>query len=305
MKFTPRKVRTVPKRDVDHTVPLIDHIIQSWCRITLRPEDKKFPAAARDTILQSLDTEPYASQKKNYYYFDNLVRIASLLPQDSYDEDDTDRIVKVFTMPEYQSIAMGLSKNFHVKTITFHEALASISTLDDIAALGGYDSYSDVPQQDRQYVLRLIHTPKHRVKEMFATTSRVLSFQEVYSGLLSRGGKRGLYPSVSKENQATSATILAKKFKKPKKVDFYAEGEAMQKKFTSEFLDVDEEASDLMMRGVTMDAVLKFHNEAPRGYWEAVNNRMLKNEKLDIEQIYDSLSEVFDFHPDDREPPMI
>lgn len=85
--------------------------------------------------------------------------------------------------------------------------------------------------------------------------------------------------------------------------DIYGGAGLIMSCMKEQYVDMDEDATDLIMQGVSIDIVLQFHEQAPAGYWKEVAERMNSDDNLSLDTVYDELEVVFNYHPDSRELP--
>lgn len=303
-RFKARKARTVPRKDFSGDYDPVEKLMSAWGKSTRRPESAVDPDGIREEISKGLEAwNVRRVGKPNPYLLDGIARQASFLPQIEPDEYDYDRLLKVLYQRQFEDVARKLSNFFGAKPVFFGNAMESLKKNDQIASLGGFESYNTVPAEEKPYVILLFPKDLSEIEQVFEDLShRAVSFSEVHKILSDTTSS--LYPSVSKKNEVTRKSILAKqKKKKAKKVDFYEEGKKLQGAISEENLDIDEAATDLLMQGYEHRKVMAYHHQVPRGYWDDVDQVLSDNDGMDVSDVYDMLEEKYDFHPDDRTVP--
>lgn len=291
-RYTPRKATLVVRDDTTQDKSAND-ALTDWMKSNGVKEG--------DTNKIDQVVSVAKDQGLTFYKMQHVSRLASMLPHVSVDADPLDRILYVLEDPGVKSFAERQVKSMK-STMNHEQAMDSAKTMIPIIEEVTGDNGSDVPPATMMVCIAA-------GKEIIDTVVEDLPFSPGVEELAVRVQERktvasSLYPGVSKDNQFTHADYTKKqnRFTTPKKTDFYDVGEKVSNTMSKEFMDMDEEANDLLMQGYNLKEVVKFHNRAPQGYWETVAKEMDDDPDADFDQIYDKLEPQFNFHPDNREP---
>ena len=234
----------------------------------------------------------------DFYHMQYYLNLASVLPSISLDADPLDRVEYVMKDLAVKECAQRFIKHSY-PTLTHmqaeNKAQEMIPIIDDIT--GG------LGDADPAALVVCIMSRKESLIDIKEELPFTPDIYELSSRIKTTGLSSSLYPAVAKENQFTAMDYnkSKNKYTTPKKTDFYDVGEKVSSTVGKEYMDVDEEASDLLMQGYNLKEVVKFHNQAPQGYWETVSKIMDSEPDTNFDEIYARLEPQFDFHPDDRQ----
>lgn len=234
----------------------------------------------------------------DFYHMQYYLNLASVLPSIGLDVDPLDRVEYVMKDLAVKECAQRFIKHSY-PTLTHmqaeNKAQEMIPIIDDIT--GG------LGDADPAALVVCIMSRKESLKDIKEELPFTPDIYELSSRIKTTGLSSSLYPVVAKENQFTAVDYnkSKNKYTTPKKTDFYDVGEKVSSTVGKEYMDVDEEASDLLMQGYNLKEVVKFHNQAPQGYWETVSKIMDSEPDTNFDEIYARLEPQFDFHPDDRQ----
>ena len=271
---------------------------------------KKTPRDALDEWMSSMgvkscDTSLYEEvleiakdKKANFYHMQHYLHLASVIPCVAAKADPLERIILIFNDVAVRQCAQRFIKQSypilsHLQAKDKTESM--IPVIDSV--VGG------IEESDPAAIIICIMAGKDAIEsvaeelpftpDIYELASRVKDSTQSYSSL---------YPSVAKDHQFTALDYKRSqnKYSIPKKTDFYDVGEKVSSTVGKEYMDVDEEASDLLMQGYNLKEVVRFHSQAPEGYWEAVSKIMDKEPDASFDSVYDRLESQFHFHPDDR-----
>lgn len=293
-RYTPKKATLVVRDDTTQD-KFAQDALESWMSsngVEKGDTDKfdKVVAAARKDAM-------------TFYQMQHIVSLAAMIPHIAIDADPLDRVLYILDNPGVKSFAQRQVKSSR-KAMTDAQARSvatkMIPVIEDVT---GSTSHNTPPATMMVCVMSSQDDIAQVVQDLpFAPSIEELAVRLQEAVRVSSA----LYPTVSKDNQFTHSDYEKKqnKFTTPKKTDFYDVGEKVSTTMSKEFLDMDEEASDLLMQGYNLKEVVKFHNCAPQGYWETVAKEMEDDPDADFDGIYDKLQPQFNFHPDDRDPMM-
>lgn len=208
------------------------------------------------------------------------------------DQGDAQRLVRIITDSDARNAALATTGPTD-PVIAYPSEHVSIRVQEIITLLGVSEDALNEAQRRALYRIA--------ADSRTARVDRLAESATDPVDVLRKMSDSSLFPSVSEANRATtgSFTIMARA---PK--DGYSAGRREEEVTADETVEVDLEASMMIVRGYTMDQMLAYHNLAPTGYWEAVV-RTLENPAYagDPEIVYVELEQEWNFHPDQRPMP--
>lgn len=291
-RYTPKKATLVVRDDTAQDKSAQD-ALESWMSSNgvEKGDTDKF-----DKVVSLVQ-----EAKMTFYQMQHIARLAAMIPHVCAEADPLDRMLYILEDPGVKSFAERQVKSSK-KAMTDAQARRIVTQMIPVIENITGDTGSSTPPATM--MVCVMSSPgdiEHVVEDLpFSPSIEELAVRLQEASHVSSA----LYPAVSKEDRFTHADYEKKKnrFATPKKTDFYDVGEKVSTTMSKEFLDMDEEASDLLMQGYNLKEVVTFHNRAPQGYWETVAKEMESNPDADFDDIYDRLEPQFNFHPDNRDP---
>lgn len=235
----------------------------------------------------------------DFYHMQYYLNLASVLPSISLDADPLDRVIYIIKDLAVKECAQRFIKHSYPTLTHLQAKNKAQDMLPIISDITGRDP-GDV---DPAALIVCIMAGKDSLYSIAEGLPFTPDIYELSSRTKKTSSFSSLYPAVAKENQFTAAdyTKSKNKYTTPKKTDFYDVGEKVSSTVEKEYMDMDEEASDLLMQGYNLKEVITFHNQAPQGYWETVSKIMDSEPDTNFDEIYARLEPQFEFHPDDRQ----
>lgn len=292
-RYRPQKAKLVARNDIAQSQTVKDGIIQ-WLKYS--------QLSSKDTQRINEVEQIALSQGLAFYQVQHRGYLASLLPQIDNQPDPLDRLYYVLSDPAVSTLSEHRSKSTTNKPLTHQKSKdIFVEMYPFITEIVGKFDPKDIPPAT---LMVCVLADKKEISAIAEDLDFVPDVDELAFRLQEKGEKSSsLYPVVSKDNQFTIASYKKQKnkFSTPKKTDFYDVGEKVSDTMSKGLLDMDEEASDLLMQGYDLKEVVKFHNRAPKGYWEKVSSLMDEDDSLGFDEVYGKLEAEFNFHPDNRE----
>lgn len=291
-RYKPQKAKLVARDDTKKDKTAKDAVI-SWLLA--------HSMSHGDTTKLDTVAELATQHNLDFYQMQHKIYLASMLPQIMDNADPLDRLVYLLEDSAVANLAQrrlkaAMPSFSHSQSVSLYKSAFPV-----ICEITGDKDHTDYPIATQMVCILA-------GKELLLEVSQGLSFSPDINDLATRiqqtpmRRSSSLYPVVSKDKQFTALDYHKKenKYSIPKKTDFYDVGEKVSHTMSEEFLDMDEEASDLIMQGYNLKDVVRFHNQAPQGYWDKVA-KLMDDETMDFDQVYDKLEAEFNFHPDNRE----
>lgn len=261
---------------------IVDSVIDVWKNVTSREVD--VGNSVKEKISTALSQGDWENQP--WHYTESTVRSAAYLPPEPGDEDeDVTRLINVLTDEDYREWASELSLRVDCPPFLFDEIGEMLSRFDKVVKV-----FPGVPdgREESWTVWKLTDYPLKKIRAVVDDLDQP-SFSTVLSALNNYHGN--LFPSVSSENQARH------KKKVPAPSD-------LSNRDISVVVYNDLQARDMLHLGHPEERILDHHNNGvPEGYWDRVDEEVMKGVVGDLMDIYDHLEDEFNFHPEDRDVP--
>lgn len=268
-----------------------DTVVSHWITMVESPTD----TTHRERLAELIDDLDI-----NEYQLQELVRSAAFLPCLETQEDPGVRLVAVLTDHAVAQLAHSLSVMLTAKFLTHDKALKYAPSAFYIL-----DNTDGDHHPHDLYKATLAGAD--RVSSIISGLSFTPTVSDVANNVEFSATGRSLFPNTSKNRRVTRKDIenkVAKTFAPThtRSANDYDSGKKASDTVSSSVLDVDDDASELLMQGNSFDVVMSFHHSVPQGYWEAVTKAQ-NSSGMDIRDVYDMLEDKFGFHPDNRKLP--
>lgn len=300
---------------------MTDKVLGLWKTITRRPVDSPSIPVDDKVELENALVDYYDAE---YYKIFSLVQSASVMRPVMGDESDYKRLVQVFSNSNFRSKALEessrISSFIHVysekdnlmerkQEILFELGLDP----SDVINIGEYEySYlctiSEMNEEKYNSILRMI-TDSGITGKIFPSDFVKFSCeaQKAIDTNINpdpyevKEDKQSLYPS---NDHMHSQTFDENNFY-PESDITSPQRKNMEEMLYSEDMVVDLAATKMITMGVTPDDIFSYHNQAPQGYWDSVIEELDKSDDIEIEDIYRSLEDKYNWHPSQRQKPLI
>lgn len=298
-------------QDMDN--PVLDRVVSMWTKVTKRPDDSPSLGEEQSEILESA-----LSRYENSPYWElyPMVQSIALLSPSIEDESDWDRLIQAFLNDSVMEHARELSGKLNSKIITFNDVNSVSSRKRDILfELGSNDGKVD--NLDSNEISALSDLSKMS-ENIYHESLNIAIQNNTYGGMI----MPSVVVEISKDNSQNylhperyeiteSPTQIA--YDVVKNSDFsneaqlpktdYSDSRKIEELLYSDEMEMDSDATSMVNYGYAIDDIISFHNQAPKGYWNDVEEAVNENGGK-LQQAYDKLKEKYDWHPSQREKPI-
>lgn len=265
-----------------------------WAKITERP--------AREQPDRAFIKE-YRRMRNLGFSHDSLIQNlsgASRVRPVGRDSMDTKRAIKAMTLEKAEIFAAAaLDEGLPIITWEYVEKKQHLCTLSEIAkSLDMSIAEWNSSESDSAAIITQTITS--------GDLAKAVQYTEAISG------KDWILPSdIVRWRRAWEKGQQIKAVANDKR-DTYGAGTTEREKISKLLLTADKESERLLLLGCPYDAIEKFHNEAPEGYWETFNSQLeelivLDEEDVSVddlrEDVVEALKGKYDWQPSDREIP--
>lgn len=277
-----------------------DIVVKVWdmYATATRRANHDIPEGVTDELREAL--EPWKNMP--FHKLSDIIRSSSYLSPHEGDDDDYKRLIDVLTTSRSRMVANRLSKDLRSSPIPYSTRSSIAERIDGVLDTFGADSIEDYPDDDAAAIYQLARIPKHVFEDSYTRTcaaveklDRDIRPRDVITMEKSRlslfpGTDEDLYRNIVKKQR--------------NRTNEYDAGRIEDDLLASYEFEADVEASEMADEGFPLNDVRMFHEDVPRGYWEAVVDFLESDESSgDPEEAYEHLKEEFKFHPSMRDRP--
>lgn len=293
MRYQPRLVQPV---STPATVPDPDQVAtiwRIWTQASSRDDRMDLHDNYRELIDQALTQGNWETQPG--YLLERVVRAGAYLPPVPGDDDDIQRLLSVLSSEEKRDKALDEAKSVTSLPFLFSELSEIIGMYSQTMTILGKDKVDSDEEQDAVWELTtypddIVHSICEQLREEQEDTSPV----HVLNIVKERNST--LFPVTSRENRARPRP-------KSKSSADAAYSSARTLDEVSVLVRNDLQGRDMVKDGYPIDVITSHHGNVPEGYWERVDEEIVKPDSGDLMDIYDALEDEFNFHAEDREVP--
>lgn len=253
----------------------ISRVWESWCKFTDRTGASSVPDNVR-TICKAKIRDNYSEER-----LIEIARGAAKMRPHKRDATDTRRLVSAMKSARQEKAALSLSRAQEKPYVPFSEddEVLSIESVESATQL----DFSQWTQGDIEAVSIL----SEKVSE--DDLESVVEQAVIVTGL------DPIHPT------DVLRAFHSKKKAKPKarKKNTYQGGVQELDTLEGALLEADPAAEKMLMRQKSAAEVMKFHSQAPEGYWGKVIE-VMSEWNSSHEEAYIALEEEFDWHPNRR-----
>lgn len=250
---------------------------------------------------------------------DHLYNQSAYEAKSKYDEtedpDDIMRLCLVFDSPDHRELAIKLSEEYMSEPVAFSDRKTFPQKMSAICKMFKVDDFERLEHLDKNAIAIVAMMDDLNFKNCMEILGRLdvvdrngNTYFDSHSPaeILDMIKKNSIvYPQGVDEDTLAENSVIEKNPSRNKESG-YGRGRREDTIINTEEMEVDIAASGMIDEGYPIREALKFHNQAPKGYWKRVVqivNR--KSSSGDPEEAYTLLRSEFDFHPDTRVMPKL
>lgn len=293
MRYQPRLVQPVrtPAVEPDEVADPVANVWRIWVQATSRTSDKELTDDYRAMISTTLEENEWVSQTD--FILERAVRAAAYLPPVIGDDNDILRLISALSSEEARELALEELKSVTSLPFLFEEISELLGLYNKIITVLGIEDNED----NRMIVWEITEYPEdllHGVCENLRSEDEPITPTAVLGRL--KETNSSLFPVTSKENRSRGPQ------KKESGADV-AYKSARNVDEVSVLVRNDLQGRDMVKSGYPVKVIVAHHNDVPVGYWERVDEEIVKPDSGDLMDVYDVLEKEFNFHAEDREVP--
>lgn len=255
---------------------IISRVWESWCTFTERTGANTVPNDVR-TICKTKIKDNYSEE-----HLIEVTRGAAKMRPHKRDATDTRRLVSAMKSARQEKVALSLARAQEKPYVPFSDDDEEVLSIEAVESATRLD-FSQWTRSDIESVSIL----GEQVTED--------DLESVVEQAVIATGLDPIHPS------DVLRAFNSKKKAKPKarKKNTYQGGVQELDTLEGAVLEADPAAEKMLMRQKTATEVMKYHSQAPEGYWDKVISVMTEWNSSH-ESAYAALEEEFDWHPNRR-----
>jgi hypothetical protein len=262
----------------DAAAKIITRLWKLWCTRTQREDGKSahkdFSKAVRKVVLEGMSEQE----------IERILEGAARTEPRNRDPHDIRRLTTAITNPKTRKFALAaLDENAPIQPNPAHRQMMTMTEVENVLET----NREDWGEEDIESAVTL--TERYDADTLIEVADKVALIV----------GQDALFPSEILRH-ARKVESGVSKVKRNDRRNSYAAGAMESARDEDIDFYADKAADTAFNKGVGINKILAFHNLAPKGYWDEVSN-LRRASKMPHNDIYSSLQNKFDWHPDSRE----
>ena len=313
MKFVPKKIPPVKQKKISYSITkegieyddkkdiqknsainkkdLLNSINKLWCKVSKRENE------LTTLSLEKLDSSLSEWKNAPEHQIETLVRSAVYLSPRFDDNDDVERLVSVFESSQSRKEANNKLNDITVQPYYYDCSNTMQDSIEKVMRKLDLEDFNALSDKDQSSLASLSLLNSEDLDTMIEIARNSFPDKVMPSDVVLVGRDiKSLYPATSDDN------VFQYKSNRRSKDKDYIAGRNEENNLFSDSMEADIEASLMILEGYAEEDIIAFHNDAPKGYWKDVLEKVSEGHD-NISEIYDVLDKEYRWHPEDRRKP--